>query len=65
VCDLLIFIYHTSELLLSLHYKLYNFPKEKIGGMFFYIYILCIVVDVHLLDLHVGAGFGDILMPPV
>ena len=65
VCVLLIFIYYTFELKSFIHYNLYKFPTETFGGMFFYIYILRILVDVRLLDLHVGAGFGEIIMPSV
>jgi hypothetical protein len=33
--------------------------------MFLCIYISGILVDVRLLDLNVGAGFGELLMPSV
>jgi len=44
---------------------LYKFPTETFGGMFLCIYILGFILDVRLLDLNVGAGFGELLMPSV
>ena len=37
-----------------------KFPTEIFEGMFFYIYILGMLVDVRLLDLHFFALFGEL-----
>ena len=60
---MLIFLYRKFELNSCLHYKFYKFPTETFGGMFLYIYILGILLDVRLLDFQVGAGFEELLMP--
>ena len=54
------FIYSKFEFKICLHFKLYKFPAETFGGIFFYIYILGTLVDVRLLDLHFFALFGEL-----
>jgi len=46
---MLIFIYHTFEFKICLHYKPYKFPTKTFGGMCFCIYILGFLVNVPLL----------------
>jgi hypothetical protein len=60
---MLIFIYLTLEFKICPHCKLRKFPTAKFRGMFFYIYILDILEDIRLLDLHVGAAFVVLIQP--
>jgi hypothetical protein len=56
-------MYPIFELNLCLQYKLYKFPTETFGDTFFCIYTSGILVNVRLLDRHVGAAFGGLIQP--
>jgi len=54
-----IFIYPTFELKICLFHKFYNFRTEIFRGIFFSTLALCFLVDVRLLDLHVGSSLEN------